>query len=85
MLDLEQVIKNTITEQWNKKVELLPIPMGLPEVISQKQAKEIFSVSAGTVRDWERSGLQRYKSKHDSSMVFYKLSDIYAIITKIKD
>jgi len=85
MLDLNQVINDAIAEQWEKKVILLPYPTGLPEIISQKQVKEIFSVSVGTVRDWERLGLKRYKSKADSSMVFYKIKDIYELITKVED
>lgn len=85
MLDLKQVVEDAIAEQWEQKVSLLPVPTGLPDVVSQKQVKDIFAVSVGTIRDWERLGLKRFKSKKDSSMVFYKLKEIYELLTKIED
>ena len=85
MLDLNEVISNAIAEQWEKKAVLLPHVVGIPEVLTQKQVREIFAVSPGTIRKWEALGLKRYKFEKESSMVFYKISEIYDFITKIED
>jgi hypothetical protein len=48
--------------------------------ISKKRVMEDLDISDGTLDNWEKHGLNRYKPKYKTSLIYYLIDDICKFI-----
>ena len=48
--------------------------------ISKKRVMEDLDISDGTLDNWEKHGLKRYKPKYKTSLIYYLIDDICKFI-----
>ncbi|MDM7502765.1 hypothetical protein QUE94_08435 [Lactococcus lactis] len=48
--------------------------------ISKKRVMEDLDISDGTLDNWEKQGLNRYKPKYKTSLIYYLIDDICKFI-----
>jgi len=73
--DFMKELKNEIKDQRNHRSEF----------IKKADAYNFFGVSENTCKEWERLGLKKYKSDKEGRTSFYKISEVYDMITRHKE
>jgi len=55
------------------------------EYVRKNKACELLGVSDKTLEEWERLGLIKYRASPNSRATFYKVSELYEMITRYQD
>jgi len=83
MQELTKEVTGAIMKEF--KAELEAMKGEGSEYIRKKEAGKFFDVSEKTLAEWEKNGLVKYKASADSRAVFYKVTEVYEIMTRYKE
>lgn len=76
------LVDSVITDfnQYANKLLELKRDRKLPYISKQDVMKEMH-ISDGTLDNWEKHGLNRYKPRYKTSLIYYSIDDICKFIT----
>ena len=75
------LVDSVITDfnQYANKLLELKRDRKLPYISRQDVMKEM-DISDGTLDNWEKHGLNRYKPRYNTSLIYYLIDDIFKFI-----